>query len=188
VIHSFVNDTEILLPANDDLNLFSFEILGLVGRNGASAHDLRRMAQTNRILDWAGESRYYTEPKRLAARGYLQTRQEPGRTRARTFYTLTAQGRAALRAYARTPVRVEPLKSELLLRLLICDLVGEEATRSGVATVRDDVAALRAEVADQARRAEDLPHRRAQLLLVSEFLDRFLDLHLELADRVEREL
>jgi hypothetical protein len=53
-------------PAADDLTLFSYEILGLVGRHGAGAHDLRRMARDGRILDWAGESQYYTEPKRPA--------------------------------------------------------------------------------------------------------------------------
>ena len=35
--------------------MFSYEILGLVGRGGAGAHDLLRMARRGRILDWAGE-------------------------------------------------------------------------------------------------------------------------------------
>src|ERR671925_573657 len=107
---------------NDDLTLFSYEILGLVGRGGAGAHDLLRMAQRGRILAWAGESQYYVEPKRLAKLGYLVTRKEPGKTRARTVYTLTEKGRQALAAYACTPVAVTPVKSEALLRLLICDL------------------------------------------------------------------
>ena len=38
--------------SNDALSLFSYEILGLVGRNGASAHDLRQMARHGRLLDW----------------------------------------------------------------------------------------------------------------------------------------
>ena len=41
---------------NRELSLFSYEILGLVGPSGAGAHDLLRMAQHGRILDWAGES------------------------------------------------------------------------------------------------------------------------------------
>jgi hypothetical protein len=36
--------------------------------------------------------------------------------------------------------------------------------------------------------AEALPHRRKYLLLVTSFLRRLLDLHLELVDEVEREL
>ena len=49
-----------------------------------------------RILDWAGESQYYVEPKRLAKLGYLDARKEPGKTRERTVYTLTDKGRQAL--------------------------------------------------------------------------------------------
>jgi hypothetical protein len=120
--------------STDELSLFSYEILGLVGRTGAGAHDLRRMAQQGRILDWAGESQYYVEPKRLARLGYLEARREPGKTRERTIYTLTDKGLEALRDYARTPVRFTPLKSEPLLRLLIADLVGEEPTRESIAT------------------------------------------------------
>src|SRR5215208_6900893 len=112
-----------------DLSLFSHEILALVGRGGAGAHDLLRMARRGRILDWAGESQYYVEPKRLAKLGHLEAHQEPGRTRPRTVYSLTEKGREALREYARTPLALTPLKSEPLLRLLIADLVGEEATK-----------------------------------------------------------
>src|SRR5919206_4311545 len=109
---------------NRELSLFSYEILGLVGEGGAGPHDLLRMARHGRILDWAGESQYYVEPKRLARLGNLEARKEPGKTTQRTVYTLTAQGRRALAEYARTPATVTPLKSDVLLRLLISDLVG----------------------------------------------------------------
>ena len=115
-----------------ELSLFSYEILGLVGRTGAGAHDLLRLARRGRMLAWAGESQYYVEPKRLAKLGYLDARREPGKTRERTVYTLTDKGHAALREYAATPVTFTPLKSEPLLRLLIADLVGERATRESL--------------------------------------------------------
>src|SRR5947199_8898788 len=102
---------------NRELSLFSYEILGLVGPNGAGAHDLLRMARHGRILDWAGESQYYVEPKRLARHGYLDARKVPGKTRERTVYTLTDKVRQALADYARTAVSLTPLKSEPLLRL-----------------------------------------------------------------------
>jgi DNA-binding PadR family transcriptional regulator len=171
-----------------ELSLFSYEILGLVGEGGAGAHDLLRMARYGRLLDWAGESQYYVEPKRLAKLGYLQARQEPGKTRERTLYTLTAKGRRALSDYAHTAVTVTPLKSEPLLRLLICDLVGEEVTRESLATLRDDLEDLRRRLDDSDERADRLPHRRKYLLLVNEFLRGFLELHTELLDRVDHEL
>src|SRR5687768_3739301 len=133
----------VALSTSTELSLFSYEVLGLVGRDGAGPHDLLRMARRGRILDWAGESQYYVEPKRLARLGYLEARTEPGRTRPRTVYSLTEQGLEALRAYARTPVAFTPVKSEPLLRLLIADLVGEEVTREALATLRDDLGDLR---------------------------------------------
>jgi len=60
------------------------------------------------MLAWAGESQYYTEPKRLAKLGYLSARKEPGKTRERTVYTLTEAGLEALRGHARTPVHCPP--------------------------------------------------------------------------------
>src|SRR5829696_5678023 len=159
---------------NDELTLFSYEILALVGRGGAGAHDLLRMAQRGRFLAWAGESQYYVEPKRLARLGYLHARREPGKTRERTVYALTEKGLDALREYARTPVRFTPLKSDPLLRLLIADLVGEGVTRESMATLRDDIADLQERVAEAAARAEDLPHRRKYLLLTTGFLQELL--------------
>jgi DNA-binding PadR family transcriptional regulator len=174
--------------ANHDLSLFSYEILGLVGREGAGAHDLRRMARSGRMLAWAGESQYYTEPKRLAKLGYLSARKEPGKTRERTVYTLTERGLDALRSYARTPVTFTPLKSDPLLRLLICDLTGEQVTRESMATLRDDIADLEQRLDDTELRAKHLPHREKYLLIIVEFLRRYLELHEDLIDQVEREL
>jgi len=174
--------------SSSELSLFSYEILGLVGRNGAGAHDLLRMARRGRMLDWAGESQYYVEPKRLAKLGYLETRKEPGKTRERTVYTLTDKGLSALRQYARTPVRFTPLKSEPLLRLLIADLVGEAPTRESIATLREDIAELFAQLEVTDASARTLPHRSKYLLLANGFLRGLLELHLDLIDDVEREL
>lgn len=174
--------------SRSELTLFSYEILGLVGREGAGAHDLLRMAQRGRILDWAGESQYYVEPKRLARLGYLEAHREPGKTRDRTVYSLTEKGLDALREYARTPVTFTPVKSDPLLRLLIADLVGERVTRESMATLREDIADLQERVNEVEARSQDIPHRRKYMLLVTGFLRELLDLHLRLVDQVEREL
>ena len=173
--------------SSDELSLFSYEILGLVGRGGAGAHDLLRMARRGRMLDWAGESQYYTEPKRLARLGYLEARREPGKTRERTVYSLTEKGLDALRSYARTPVRFTPVKSDPLLRLLLCDLVGEDVTRESMLTLREDIAELMERLDESVATAEALPHRSKYLLLAIDFLRDYLTLHLDLVDTVERE-
>jgi DNA-binding PadR family transcriptional regulator len=140
------------------------------------------------MLAWAGESQYYTEPKRLAKLGYLEARREPGKTRERTVYSLTDAGHDALREYARTPVTFTPVKSDPLLRLLMCDLVGEEVTRESLATLRDDIADISRRLDDAEESAHRLPHRAKYLLLVIGFLRRLLQLHLDFVDEVERDL
>jgi DNA-binding PadR family transcriptional regulator len=171
-----------------ELSLFSIEILGLVGRQGAGPHDLLRFAQRGRMLAWAGESQYYTEPKRLAKLGYLEARKEPGKTRERTVYTLTDEGVRALREYAQRPVTFTPLKSDALLRMLICDLAGEDVTRESMTALRDDLTdiAVRLDQAEEA--AHGLPHREKYLLIATRFLRRYLELHEQLVDEVESEL
>jgi DNA-binding PadR family transcriptional regulator len=174
--------------SNGELSLFSYEILGLVGRDGAGPHDLLQMTKRGRMLAWAGESQYYTEPKRLEKLGYLSARKEPGRTRDRTVYRLTEQGLEALRAYAETPVSFTPVKSDALQRLLICDLVGEEVTRESLLTLRAELADIRARLNEAESSATELPHRAKYLLLVVDFLRELVDLHEDLVQRVEHEL
>jgi len=174
--------------SSDDLTLFSYEILGLVGRGGAGPHDLKQLVRKGRFLAWAGESQYYAEPKRLAELGYLEARKEPGKTRERTVYTLTEKGIEALREWGRTPLRLTPLKSEAALRLLAADIVGEDATRESMESLRGDLDELRGRLEEMTASAELLPHRRKYLLLVVAFLERVLDAHEQLVDDVEREL
>jgi DNA-binding PadR family transcriptional regulator len=174
--------------SSNDLSLFSYEILGLVGREGAAPHDLLRLARRDRMLAWAGESQYYVEPKRLAKLGYLEARKEPGATRERTVYSLTHRGQEALEEWARTPARFTPLKSEAMVRLLVADLVGERATRASLAALREDIADLEARLEDTAAGTRALPHRSKYLELATDFRRKLLALHLGLVDAVEREL
>ena len=81
------------MSQNDVMSPFSYVVLILVGDRGAAPHDLLRMNRQGRIYWSAADSRFYSEPKRLAALGYLDARKEPGRTHDRTFYTLTSKGR-----------------------------------------------------------------------------------------------
>jgi DNA-binding PadR family transcriptional regulator len=174
--------------SSESLTLFSYEILGLVGRGGASAHDLRRMVRRGRMLDWAGESQYYAEPKRLARLGYLEARKEPGRTRERTVYTLSEKGLDALRTWARTPATFTPVKSEMLVRMLVADLVGEDVTRDGITSLRPEIDDLFERLDEAEASARLLPHRSKYLLLTISFLRRTLELQLAWIDEVEREL
>ncbi len=157
-----------------ELSLFSYEIMGLVGQGGAAPHDLLRMAQRGRILDWASKSRSASSSPSASPSSATSRLAKSRCTRPRTVYTLTDKGLDALREYARTPVTLTPVKSELLMRLLIADIAGEEVTRESVATLRDDIADLRERLAESAAAADALPHRAKYLHLVNGFLERLV--------------
>jgi DNA-binding PadR family transcriptional regulator len=171
-----------------ELSLFSYMVLALVGHGGAGPYDLVRMAKQGRIYDWAGESQYYVEPKRLAKLGYLEARKEPGKTQPRTTYALTGKGLDALRQWAPEPIHFPRLQHEALVKLLLADLVGEPAIRESMDSLREDIADLGARLDVAEAMAEALPHRRKYLLLGHALSRRLLDVHLEWLDEVDREL
>ena len=173
---------------NDELSLFSYEILGLVGRRGAGPHDLLQLARRGRILDWAGESQYYVEPKRLARLGYLDARKEPGKTRERTVYRLTDKGLDALREWAGSALSFPRLQHEALVMLLGADLVDEADLRASLASLRTDIADLSARLDVAEAAAARLPHRERYLMMGHRLSRRLLEVHLEWLDEIEREL
>jgi hypothetical protein len=174
--------------SNEELSLFSYEILGLVGRGGAGAHDLLRLARNGRMLDWAGESQYYVEPKRLARLGYLTARKEPGKTRERTVYSLTDKGprrpsrahedpgglHSAEERHAAAPAALRPRRRSP-------DPPGGERDRR-------ELAALSAQLDAAVESASALPHREKYLLLVIDFLRGLVQLHLDWIETVEERL
>jgi DNA-binding PadR family transcriptional regulator len=170
------------------LTSFSYAILVLVGRGGAGAHDLVQMARQGRIYAAAADSQWYAEPKRLAALGYLEARTEPGRTHARTHYTITERGIDALREWARRPVRYPRVLHEGVLRLLAADLVGEPPVRESVAALADELDELAALLDRAEAVAPSLPHREKYLMINHRLARRLIAAHREWIAEVEREL
>ena len=174
--------------STETLTPFSFRILALVGRGGAGAHDLARMAHRGRIYAYGAASQYYAEPKRLERLGYLSARKEPGKTRERTHYTLTEKGLDALREWVPNPTPFPRIDSEAVTKLLAADLVGEEPVRESVSALRAEIADLSARLDEAEAVADTLPHRRKYLLLNLQLARRLVEAHLEWVDEVEREL
>jgi DNA-binding PadR family transcriptional regulator len=171
-----------------ELSAFSHRVLALVGRGGAGAHDLVRMARRGRIHAYGAASQYYAEPKRLAGLGYLAARREPGRTRERTHYTLTEKGLEALRAWAGEPTPFPRIDNEGGTRVMAADLVGEEPVRASISALRAEIAELESRLDEAEAVAEELPHRRRYLRLNLRLARRLLAAHLEWVEDVEREL
>jgi DNA-binding PadR family transcriptional regulator len=172
------------------LTPFSHVILVLVGRNGAAPHDLLRMHRQGNWIYWtAAESRFYSEPKRLAELGYLKARLEPGRTTERTLYTLTTKGRRAIASWLAEPSGFIRIQNEPAARLNGADLADDEATvvRS-LGAIRSEIEAQRAWLEQARDEAAALPHRERYLRLNHRLSGRILDAFAEWLEEVEDEL
>jgi DNA-binding PadR family transcriptional regulator len=170
------------------LTPFSYAVLVLVGSNGAGPHDLVRMMRQGRIYWTAPESQYYAEPKRLAEAGYLSATKEPGRTHARTHYTLTDRGREALREWLGTPAPFARIQNEPVVRLLGAEFADRETVLAGLGALRAEIADLTARL-DAAREVESqLPHRATALAINQSLARRILEAHLDWVQEVEDSL
>lgn len=162
--------------SSDTLTPFSHVILVLVGEAGAGAHDVRRMAERGGRLYWAAApSQYYAEPKRLAKLGYLDAHEEPGRTHARTRYTLTDRGRAALRDWMSTPMPFPRIQNEAAVRLLVADLAEPAMIRERLEGLRAELDELDGLIGEAESIAPDLPHRERWLLINHRLSRRIID-------------
>lgn len=134
----------------------SHAILGLLALQPWTAYEL--VAQTRRSLHYfwpRSEAHVYAELKRLVERGHADAEVVEGRRRQRTQYTITPQGRAALRDWLGSEPAPPTIEVEALLRLLFADQ----------GTIQD----LRAAVASVARQAREM--RDKSLALGEELLD-----------------
>src|SRR5437867_12631535 len=123
-----------------DLNNVSYVTLALIGDGGASPHDLVDMYRRGGQIYYAvADSRLYAEPKRLEQLGYVSSEKRPGKTRERTFYTLTAKGRKALRRWIVEPPALARIQNEAIPKLLAGDILrNDEQLLHTLLTLRDE--------------------------------------------------
>lgn len=176
--------------SSDDLKPFSYVILALVGEGGAGPHDLVRMMRSGSRQYWAAsESHFYAEPKRLAKLGYLEAETGPGRTRERTHYRLTEQGREALRAWVPEPTPYPRVQAEAITRLLAGDIVADDAAiLASLAALRTELDEIDAGLDSAEAATAELPHRERYLRLVHRFGRLSVAAQRAWLDEVEREL
>jgi PadR family transcriptional regulator AphA len=172
-----------------ELSPFSYVILVLVGESGAGPHDLIRMMRTGRVYWTAAPSHFYAEPKRLARLGYLRSHKEPGQTRERTVYELTAKGRRALSKWLASPSGFIRIQNEPVVRLLGADLAADPAdVRQSLGAIRDEIGELSRGLEEGEKIASSLPHRERYLRLNHRLSRRILDAFSDWLDEAEREL
>jgi DNA-binding PadR family transcriptional regulator len=173
-----------------DLNNVSYATLALIGDGGASPHDLVDMTRRGGEIFYAvAPSRLYAEPKRLEELGYVSSEKRPGKTRERSFYTLTPKGREALRAWLAEPPAMPRIQNEAVVKLLAGDILGDDDRLvETLLTLRGDIEAQQAKLDEALTRLDALPHRRSYLLLINQLGRRLLQVQRDWLDDVEREL
>lgn len=170
------------------LRPFSYVVMALVGNRGAGAHDIASMMSRSPLYWDAAQSQWYAEPKRLAELGYLAAETRPGRTTPRTHYTLTAEGRDALREWLATPAAFTRVQNEAAIRLLAGDMIEDSAIVRSMTALRPELDRLEASLRDSERLAETIPGRGRYLLLSHRFAQRLIDAHRDWITEVEHEL
>lgn len=97
----------------------SYALLALLDQLGeATSYDIKQAMDMTIENFWpVPHTTAYEEPARLAAAGYLSVSQEPGGRR-RKVYSLTDDGREALREWASEPSAAPPqIRDELVLKI-----------------------------------------------------------------------
>ena len=175
---------------SSDLNNVSYVTLVLIGEGGASPHDLVDMNRRGGEIYYSvAPSRLYAEPKRLQELGYVASEKRPGKTRERTYYTLTDKGREALRRWLLEPPSMPRIQNEAVAKLLAGDILGDdEQLAATLLTLREQIEVQQAKLEQARPRIDELPHRRPYLLLVHQLGNRLLQVQREWLDDVEREL
>jgi DNA-binding PadR family transcriptional regulator len=161
----------------------------LVGVDGAAAPDMVEMARRGGPFFWtSGDSQIYAETKRLAEFGYLHAQKEPGKTRSRTFYTLTPKGRRALQHWLRQPARFPAIQHEASFRLIANGLISDAEMVESLRGLRAEVERLEALLAEHATMLNEYPGPTRYGLLEISLARKLLQAHREWVDEVEQEL
>ena len=166
----------------------SYVILAAIGENGASTPQLVDMFSRGSMFWTASPSQIFAEPKRLVGLGWITSEKQPGKTRSRTVYQLTPEGRKALREWLRAPAGLPRLQHEAAMRIFAGDMLDNEEILRSLQQIRTDVEHMSEALATNIARAPGLPHRTRYLLLLQDLGHRLLRAHADWLDNVEREL
>jgi PadR family transcriptional regulator AphA len=116
----------------------TFAVLGLLAVRPWNTYELTRQVQRGLGRMWPrATSRLYEEPKKLVALGWATAATENVGRRPRTVYTISDQGRAALRAWLTRPGEGPVLEFEQLVKLTFADHGTRDDALRTIAATRD---------------------------------------------------
>jgi DNA-binding PadR family transcriptional regulator len=111
------------------LTTTSYAVLGLLAIKPWSSYELTQQMDRSLGHVWPrAASKLYEEPKKLVAHGLARSSTERNGRRTRTVYTITADGRRALRDWLAEPGKGPALEFEQLLKVFFA----EHGTRTDI--------------------------------------------------------
>ena len=117
----------------------SFAILGLLTIQPWSTYELAQLMRRSLHFIWPrAESNLYAEPKRLVDAGLVAAEVGWNGDRKRTVYSITPEGRAALRDWLADEPPSQRLESEAALRVLYGNLGAKEDLLAAIARIAAD--------------------------------------------------
>jgi len=124
---------------SDKLTTTSYAVLAQVAVRPWSTYELAQQRVRYFRYVWPrAESAIYREVRRLSAMGLIRGKKEYKGKRARTIYSITKEGTAALREWLGTPIMPMAMDFEALSRLFVAPLGTKEQFVSTLTQVRED--------------------------------------------------
>jgi len=121
-----------------EASITGYLTLGLLAARDWSAYQLAEQLGRGVSELWPSADRgRYAVLNRLHESGFVRTRQEHTGRRARTIYSITPEGREALAAWLRTPVRPPTLEFEGMVRVLMSDQGSIDDLRATLVRTRE---------------------------------------------------
>jgi PadR family transcriptional regulator, regulatory protein AphA len=111
-----------------------FALLGMLSLCPGSGYDIKKMVETSIGYFWSESyGRIYPLLKQLTKEGLIRPQREPNRSRReRQAYAITRKGAKALEEWLRRKPRLEPNRSELLLKMFFSGRVPAEVASAHV--------------------------------------------------------
>jgi DNA-binding PadR family transcriptional regulator len=111
-----------------------FALLGMLSMCPGSGYDIKKLVHASIGYFWSESyGRIYPLLKQLAKEGLIRPERAQGKSgRARQSYAITGKGMEVLRQWLEKSPRVEPNRSELLLKLFFSGLVPAEVSSAHV--------------------------------------------------------
>src|SRR6476660_6826912 len=112
----------------------TFALLGMLSMCPGSGYDIRKLVQSSVGYFWSESyGRIYPLLKKLAKEGLIRPERQQGKSvRARQSYAITKKGSHVLQQWLVKTPRLEPNRSELLLKMFFSGLVPVEVASAHV--------------------------------------------------------